>query len=111
MNAIDTRQAGSITPAQQRHLRQQAEDLEGVFLNILTKEMFAGVKSSDDKNFGGGFGEETWRSMQAEQLANSMAQNGGLGIADQLMSELIGLQEAANNSQSILSPGIGVYGK
>jgi len=111
MNAIDTRQAGSITPAQQRHLRQQAEDLEGVFLNMLTKEMFAGVKSSDDKNFGGGFGEETWRSMQAEQLANSMAQNGGLGIADQLMSELIGLQEAANNSQSILSPGIGVYGK
>lgn len=111
MNAVDTRQAGSITPAQQRHLRQQAEDLEGVFLNMLTKEMFAGVKSSDDKNFGGGFGEETWRSMQAEQLANSMAQNGGLGIADQLMSELIGLQEAANNSQSILSPGIGVYGK
>ena len=78
---------------------------------MLTKEMFAGVKSSDDKNFGGGFGEETWRSMQAEQLANSMAQNGGLGIADQIMSELIGLQEAANNSQSILSPGIGVYGK
>jgi peptidoglycan hydrolase FlgJ len=75
-----------------------------VFLNMLTKEMFAGIKT-DDQNFGGGFGEETWRSMQSEQLANSMAQNGGIGLADQLMGEMLALQEAANTSQSMLYPG------
>lgn len=88
----------TLEPAQLNRLKQQAEDLEGVFLNLLTKEMFATVKS--ENGFGGGFGEETWRSMQAEQLANTMAQNGGLGIADQLLGDMIAMQEAAQKTQS-----------
>lgn len=88
----------TLEPAQLNRLKKQAEDLEGVFLNLLTKEMFATVKS--DNGFGGGFGEETWRSMQAEQLANTMAQNGGLGIADQLLGDMIAMQEAAQKTQS-----------
>ena len=98
----------TITPQQNVRIRQQAEELEGVFLNMLTKEMFAGIKS-DDENFGGGFGEETWRGMQSEQLANSMAQNGGIGLADQLMGEMLALQESANTSKSMLSPALGAY--
>jgi peptidoglycan hydrolase FlgJ len=94
----------AVTPHQLSRIRTQAQELEGVFLNMLTKEMFAGIKT-DDQNFGGGFGEETWRSMQSEQLANSMAQNGGIGLADQLMGEMLALQEAANTSQSMLYPG------
>ncbi|MBF0679259.1 MAG: rod-binding protein [Devosia sp.] len=88
----------TLEPAQLNRLKQQAEDLEGVFLNLLTKEMFATVKS--ENGFGGGFGEETWRSMQAEQLANTMAQNGGLGIADQVLGDMIAMQEAAQKTQS-----------
>lgn len=88
----------TLEPGQLNRLKQQAEDLEGVFLNLLTKEMFATVKS--ENGFGGGFGEETWRSMQAEQLANTMAQNGGLGIADQLLGDMIAMQEAAQKTQS-----------
>lgn len=104
----------TVTPSQMQRLRQQAEELEGVFLSMLTKEMFATLKQ--DENFGGGFGEETWRSMQSEQLANAMAQNGGVGIADQLMGEMIAMQEAANRSAALAPnnnrmPGIGVYGK
>ena len=87
--------------------------MEGVFLNMLTMELFASIKG--DENFGGGFGEETWRSMQAEQLANSMAQNGGIGIADDLMGQMIALQEAANANRGLTSPNsfasTGVYGK
>jgi peptidoglycan hydrolase FlgJ len=94
----------AVTPHQLSRIRTQAQELEGVFLNMLTKEMFAGIRT-DDHNFGGGFGEETWRSMQSEQLANSMAQNGGIGLADQLMGEMLALQEAANTSQSMLYPG------
>jgi peptidoglycan hydrolase FlgJ len=105
-----TTATGSVTPTQMIGIRKQAEELEGVFLSMLTKEMFAGIKT-DDENFGGGFGEETWRSMQSEQLANSMAQNGGIGLADQLMGEMIALQEAANTSRSMLYPGNGAYNK
>jgi len=86
---------GDHTPAVQR-ARQQAEELEGVFLNTLVKEMFAGIKT--DGAFGGGFGEETWRSIQSEELANAMAKAGGLGIADQMMGDLLAMQEAAQNN-------------
>lgn len=103
-------QSQTLSPEQMRKVRQQAEEFEGVFLNLLTKEMFAGIKT-DSASFGGGFGEETWRSMQAEQLANTMAQNGGLGIADQIIGDLIALQSAANSTQSLPSSAIGAYKK
>ena len=89
--ATPSKPGSSLSPAQIARVRSQAEEFEGVFLNTLTKEMFASLKSE------GGFGEETWRSMQSEQLANNMAQNGGLGIADQMMGDLLAMQEAAQN--------------
>lgn len=78
-------------------LRQQAEELEGVFLTTLVKEMFAGIDT--EGTFGGGFAEETWRSMQAEQYAAAMAQNGGIGLADALMAGLLRFQEEAQDQQ------------
>jgi flagellar protein FlgJ len=74
-------------------LHQQAKDLEGMFINTLMKEMFSSIKT-DDSSFGGGFGEETWRGMQADQFSSSMADQGGIGLADQLMPTLLKLQEA-----------------
>ena len=90
----------TLTPGQYAKVRSQAEELEGVFLNTLTKELFSSLKT-DESVMGGGFGEETWRSMQSEQLAASMAQNGGLGIADQLLPDLLAMQEAANNQNKM----------
>ncbi|WP_172123588.1 MULTISPECIES: rod-binding protein [unclassified Devosia] len=88
---LQAKPGSSLTPAQVAKVRSQAEEFEGVFLNTLVKEMFATLKGD------GGFGEETWRSMQSEQLAASMAGNGGLGIADQMLGDLLAMQEAANN--------------
>ena len=76
-------------------LHKQAVELEGVFLNTLIKEMFSSIDTNEE-SFGGGFAEETWRGMQAEQVANSLADQGGIGLADQLMSDLLRLQEASN---------------
>ena len=99
MDAI--RKPGStLTDSQVAKVRQQAEEFEGVFLNTLTKQLFSSLKT-DASVMGGGFGEETWRSMQSEQLAGSMAQNGGLGIAEQLMPDLLAMQEAANNQNKL----------
>lgn len=74
-------------------LRRQALELEGVFLNTLTKEMFKGIDARGA--FGGGFAEETWRSMQSEQFAASIAAAGGIGLADQLVEGLLAVQQAA----------------
>lgn len=90
----------SLTAGQIAKVHQQAEEFEGVFLNTLTKELFSSLKT-DESVMGGGFGEETWRSMQSEQLAATMAQNGGLGIAEQLLPDLLAMQEAANNQNKM----------
>jgi len=99
MDAI-AKPGSTLTPAQIARVRQQAEEFEGVFLNTLTKQMFSSLKT-DASVMGGGFGEETWRSMQSEMLANTMAQNGGLGIAEQLLPDLLALQEAANKQNTL----------
>ena len=86
--------SGLTSPAQMGHLRAQAEELEGVFLNTLMKEMFSSLHSDSDA-MGGGFGEDTWRGMQAEQMADAVAKAGGIGLADSLMGDLLKLQEAS----------------
>ena len=94
MSTIPLAKLDTGTPGYEK-LRKQAVDLEGVFLNTLMKEMFSSIKT-DEASFGGGFAEETWRGMQAEQFAGALAETGGIGLADQLMGDLLRLQEASN---------------
>jgi flagellar protein FlgJ len=90
----------SSTGATER-VRAQATELEGVFLNTLMKEMFSSLKAE------GGFAEETWRGMQAEQFAASMAESGGIGLADSIMADLLALQESA--AVKPIVPSAGAY--
>lgn len=93
---LTVQQNPKLSAPQTDKLRQQATDLEGMFLNTLVKEMFSSIKT-DKQSFGGGFAEDTWRGMQADQISTTMAQNGGIGLADQVMGDLVALQEAAQN--------------
>ena len=83
--------APSGTAAYER-MRAQATELEGVFLNTLVKEMFASL--GKEGAAGSDFGQETWRGMQAEQIADVMAKAGGIGLADSLVADLLALQES-----------------
>lgn len=80
-------------PGTYAHVRRQAVELEGVFLNTLMKEMFASL-GAGESNFGGGYAEQTWRDMQAEQMAAAMADAGGIGLADAIVADLLALQAA-----------------
>lgn len=86
--------AGAQSPAN-GGLRKQAQDLEGVFLNTLVSQMMSSIKT--DGTFGGGYAEDTWRSMQSEQIANSIAHAGGVGLADDIMRSLLLNQQAVNS--------------
>jgi flagellar protein FlgJ len=92
MSTIPLLKVDTKTPGYEQ-LHKQAVELEGVFLNTLMKEMFSSIDTNEE-SFGGGFAEETWRGMQAEQFAGALAEKGGIGLADQLMSDLLRLQEA-----------------
>jgi flagellar protein FlgJ len=94
MSTIPLLKVDPSTPGYEK-LHKQAVELEGVFLNTLMKEMFSSINTDED-SFGGGFAEETWRGMQSEQFASALAEKGGIGLADQLMSDLLRMQEASN---------------
>ena len=93
-STIPALKVDTSTPGYEK-LHKQAMELEGVFLNTLMKEMFSSIQT-DESSFGGGFAEETWRGMQSEQFADAVAQQGGIGLADQMMGDLLRLQEATN---------------
>lgn len=90
-------------------LREQAVELEGIFLNTLVSEMFKSLETDSDNGFGGGYAEETWRGMMAEQYSSEMARAGGIGIADQMVAHLIEAQAAATSTADLNA--IGAYSR
>jgi Rod binding domain-containing protein len=80
---------GSIKNVEQA--RKTAEDFEAFFLSQMFQHMFAGIET--DPTFGGGTGEDMWRSMLVDQYGKEVTKNGGVGIADSVMKTLLQTQE------------------
>lgn len=74
-------------------IRAAAEEFEAVFLSTMLAPMFEGL--GDDPMFGGGPGEDMYRSLMVEEYGKSVARAGGLGIADAVERELLRLQDVA----------------
>ncbi len=72
-------------------IRKAADDFENVFVSQMLGHMFDGIEV--DETFGGGHGEEMFRSMLTEQYAKQVNHRGGFGIADQVYRELLRAQE------------------
>jgi len=71
--------------------KKAAEDFEAVFLNELLGPMFEGIKT--DGPFGGGPGEEMFRSLLIDQYSHAIAHQGGFGLSAAVQRQLVGLQE------------------
>lgn len=80
----------TMTP-ERRKAREAAESFEAFFLTQVVDTMFAGITT--DGPFGGGNGEQQWRSMLNEQYATAISKSGGIGIADQLYRQMLEIQE------------------
>jgi Rod binding domain-containing protein len=70
-----------------------AQDFEAQFMSSMAQTMFEGIKT--DETFGGGPGEDMFRSMLVEQYGRETAKAGGIGIADKIYGEILKLQEKA----------------
>ncbi len=68
-----------------------AQDFEAVFLSQMLQPMFANIEAEEP--FGGGAGEEVWRSMMVDEIGKQMAKAGGIGIASSIKQEILRLQE------------------
>ena len=72
-------------------LRKTAQEFEASFLSQMLKPMFANLGA--EKPFGGGTSEDMWRSLQVDEYGKAIAQNGGIGLADNVFREMLKLQE------------------
>ena len=72
--------------------KKAAKEYEGVFISQFLGEMFKGI--STDGPFGGGMGEQMFRSLMLDQYGQSIANRGGFGLSDSITRALLAHQEA-----------------
>lgn len=70
--------------------KDAASQFETQFLAQMLGQMFQGVET--DGPFGGGHGEEMFRSMMTDAMAKEMTKGGGIGLADTVQREILKLQ-------------------
>jgi peptidoglycan hydrolase FlgJ len=85
--------AKPATPKNEAEATKAARDFEALFINEFVGAMFEGVPT--DGPFGGGPGEEMFRSMMIDQYSKSIASQGGFGLADAVKRQLLMAQENA----------------
>lgn len=74
-------------------LRETAQSFEAVLLGQLTGLMLEATPVNE--TFGGGQGEEMFRSMLSQEIGKSMARRGGIGLSQPVLDQMIRLQDAA----------------
>ena len=67
--------------------KQAAQNFEANFLGNMFQEMFTGIDG--DGPFGGSGALKIWRSFMTDQMAQSFAKAGGIGIAPMVYSALL----------------------
>ena len=71
--------------------KKAASDFETFFASQMLDQMFSSVKT--DSLFGGGHGEEMFRSVLLDSYAKQIGARGSLGIANQVLHSLVAQQE------------------
>jgi Rod binding domain-containing protein len=64
---------------------------EGMFVTQMLGQMFSGIPT--DGPFGGGPGEEMFRSLMVDEYGKQLEAQGGLGLSDSVKRELLKMQE------------------
>ena len=76
--------------AKRGEIKQTAQKFETSFLSVMLQQMFEGTETSAP--FGGGPGEQMFKSLLTEAMANKMTANGGIGIAASVQREMLKMQ-------------------
>jgi Rod binding domain-containing protein len=87
---------GKNHPRSVQEVDKAATDFESVFLTQMLEPLF---NSPDIQWFGGGPSEDVFKSLMVQQFGTLIAKSGGVGIADMVKKELLGLQEVQKTPQ------------
>jgi Rod binding domain-containing protein len=83
-------QASAGELAKRSQIKQTAQNFESSFLSVMFQQMFTGI--STDGPFGGGQGEEMFRSVLTDAMAKQVSKAGGIGVAASVEREMLKLQ-------------------
>lgn len=84
-------QASSLNSATTKKPGTVGLEFESMILSNMLRPMFDGLSS--EGLFGGGEGEEAFKSFYIDALAGQIARSGGVGISDQVQKQLLMMQE------------------
>jgi flagellar protein FlgJ len=96
LDALPPSLAGQAPPmsaaelAKRGQIKDSAQKFEASFLSSMLQQMFEGVDTSAP--FGGGQGEEMFKSFLTEAMGKQMAKGGGIGLAAQVQREMLKMQ-------------------
>lgn len=79
-----------------------AQDFEAVFISQMLQPMFKDI--SAEEPFGGGQGEEIWKSMMVDEIGKQMAKAGGIGLAQSVKQEILRMQESRQSVKQEMKP-------
>ena len=93
-SAVPQKAAPKInTRADTEQVRKAVEEFEAFFISQTFEQMYATVPVNE--TFGGGNAEKIFRSMLIDEYGKMTAKSGGIGLTDQIMTQLLQQQEAA----------------
>lgn len=79
----------AATPEQRARIDKTAQKFEGAFLQVMMGQMFDGVSAG---GFGGGEGEQAFKSFLTDAFAQAMVKHGGVGLSAPLSREMLKMQ-------------------
>lgn len=82
--------ASAVELAKRGEIKKTAQDFEAQFLSVMLGQMFTATDLG--KPFGGGPGEDMFKSFMTDAFAKQMAKSGGIGVADAVGREMLKLQ-------------------
>jgi flagellar protein FlgJ len=87
--------AAPLPPQQMAALKKNAQEFEAMFLSEMMGHMFEGVEVDD--TFGGGRGEEIFRSLMINEYSQNIAKSPqGIGLANHVQQAMLEMQAKMN---------------
>ncbi len=79
----------------ERDVREAAQQFEAMFMSEMLNHMHQGIDA--DGVFGGGRGEEVFRSLLVQEYGQMIARSGQVKISDGIAREMLRMQEEQRN--------------
>lgn len=87
--------------AKRAQIASKAKDYESTFLSMMFGQMMEGTTPT---MFGGGQGEESFKSFMTDAMAKSMVRHGGIGLAKALTADMLKLQGLSPTPTAAAAP-------